>query len=120
MLVWPQMFCPQQVVEECAGSVVGAQLLDTRLSELYHPGDFLQGLKNHAGKRKHCGKFVLSGLLGHTSCGSGSVMGSTRYTMHQHHSETKFCAVAVFRRLIFLSLVAIWVWRCNRRVRSYA
>ena len=40
MLVWPQIVCPQQVVEECAGSGVGAQLLYPGLSELCHPGDF--------------------------------------------------------------------------------
>ena len=77
MLVWPQIVCPQQVVVECAGSGVGAQLLDPILSELCHPGDCLLGLKNHAGKRKQCGKFVLPGLPGRMSCGSGSGLGST-------------------------------------------
>ena len=62
VLVWPQIVCPQQVVEECAGSSVGAQLLDPGLSELCHPGDCLLGLQNHAGKRKQCGKFVLPGV----------------------------------------------------------
>ena len=119
MLVWPQIVCPQQVVEECAGSGVGAQLLGTRLSELCHPGDCLLGPQNHARKRKQCGKFVLPGLPGRMSCGSGSGMGITRYTRHQHHAEPKFCAAAVFRRLMFLSPVALWVWSCNRKVRSY-
>ena len=90
MLVWLQIVCPPQVVEECAGSGVGAQLLDPELSELCHPGDCLMGLQNHAGKRKQYGKFVLPGLPGHMSCGSVSVMGSTLYTRHQHHAETKF------------------------------
>ena len=119
MLVWPQIVCPQQVVEECSGSCVGAQLLDTGLSELFHHGDCLLGLQNHAGKRKQCGKFVLPKLPGRMPCGSGSGLGSTRYTTHQHHDETKFCAAAVFRRLMYFSPVALWVWRCNRRVRSY-
>ena len=57
-LVWPQIVCPQHVVEECAGSGVGAQLLDPGLSELCHPGDCLMGLQNHAGKSKQYGKFV--------------------------------------------------------------
>ena len=118
-LVWPQIVCPQQVVEECAGSGVGAQLLDPGLSELCHPDDCLMGLKNHAEKRKQYGKFFLPGLLVHMSCGSGSGLGSTRYTRHQHHAEPKFCAASVFRRLMFLSLVALWVWRFNLRVRSY-
>ena len=109
VLVWPQMFCPQQVVVECVGSGVGAQLLDPRLSELYHPGDSLLGLQNHVGKRKQCGKFVLPGLPGRMYCGSGSGLGSTRYTRHQHHAEPKFCAAAVFHRLMFLSPVALWV-----------
>ena len=43
-LVWPQIVCPQQVVEECAGSGVGAQLLDPGLSELCHIDDCLMGL----------------------------------------------------------------------------
>ena len=77
MLVWPQIVCPQQVVEECTGSVVGAQLSDTGLSKLCHPSDCLLGLQNHAGKRKQCGKFVLTGLPGRMSCGSGSGLGST-------------------------------------------
>ena len=62
-LVWPQIVCPQQVVEECEGSGVGAQLLDLGLSKLCHPGDCLLGLQNHVGKRKQCGKFVLPGLM---------------------------------------------------------
>ena len=52
MLVWPQIVCPQQVVEECAGSGVGAQLLDPGLSDICHRGDCLLVLQNHAGKRK--------------------------------------------------------------------
>ena len=36
-LVWPQIVCPPQVVEECEGSSVGAQLLNPGLSELCHP-----------------------------------------------------------------------------------
>ena len=111
VLVWPQIVCPQQAVVECAGSGVGAQLLDPGLSELCHPGDCLLGLQNHAGKRKQCGKFVLHGLPGRMSCGSGSGLGSTRYTRHQHHAEPKFCADAVFHRLMFLSPVELWVWR---------
>ena len=118
-LVWPRIVCPQQVVEEYAGSGVGAQLLGTGLIELCHPGDCLMGLQNHAGKRKQYGKFVLPRLPGHMSCGSGSGLGSTLYTWHKHHAEPKFCAAMVFRRLMFLSPVALWVWRCNRRVRSY-
>ena len=55
MCVWPQIVCPQQVVEECAGSGVGAQLLDPGLRELFHPVDCLLGLQNHAGKRKSMG-----------------------------------------------------------------
>ena len=55
VLVWPQIVCPQQVVEECAGSGVGAQLLDPRLSELCNPGNCLLGLKNHAGKGNSVG-----------------------------------------------------------------
>ena len=43
MLVWPKFVCPQKVVMECAGSGVGAQLLDPGLSELCHPGDFFAG-----------------------------------------------------------------------------
>ena len=74
-LVWPQILCPQQVLEECAGSGAGAQLLDTRMIKLCHPGDFLLGLQNHAGKRNQCGEFVLSGFPGHMSCGSGSGLG---------------------------------------------
>ena len=70
-----------------AGSGVGAHLLDPRLSELYHPGDCLLGLKNHEVKRKQCGKFVLPGLPGRMSCGSGGGLGSTRYTRHRHHAE---------------------------------
>ena len=101
VLVWLQIFSPQKVVEECAGSGVGAYLLDPGLSELYHPGDCLLGLQNHAEKRKQCGKFFLPGLPGCMSCGSGSGMGSTQYTKHQHHAEPKFCAVAVFHRLMF-------------------
>ena len=119
VLVWPQIVCPQQVVVECAGSGVGAQLLNPELRELCHPGDCFLGLKNHARKRKQCGKFVLPRLPGHMSCGRGSGLGSTQYTRHQHHAEPKFCAAAVFRRLICLYPVALWVWRCNRRVSSY-
>ena len=51
-LVWTQMVCPPQVVEECAGSGVGAQLLDPGLRELCHPGYCLLGLQNHAGKKE--------------------------------------------------------------------
>ena len=51
VLVWPQIVCTQQVVVECAGSGVGAQLLDPGLSKLCHLGDFLLGLQNHEGKR---------------------------------------------------------------------
>ena len=76
-LVWPQFVCPPQVVEECAGSGVGVQLLDPGLSELCRPGDFLMGLQNHAGKRKQYGKFILPWLPGRMSCGSGSGLGST-------------------------------------------
>ena len=43
-LVWTQIFCPPQVVEECVSSGVGAQLLNTGLSELCHLDDFLMGL----------------------------------------------------------------------------
>ena len=96
MLVWPQIVCPQQVAEECAGSGVGSQLLDTGLRELCHPGDCLLGLQNHAVKRKQCGKLVLPGLPGRMSCGSGSGLGSTQYTRHQHHAEPKFCALQCF------------------------
>ena len=119
MLVWPQIVCPPQVVEECVGSGVGAQLLNPGLSKLCHPDDCLMGLQNSAGKRKQYGKFVLPGLSGHMSCGRGSGLGITRYTRHQHHAEPKFGAAVVFRRLIFFSPVALRVWRCNRRVRSY-
>ena len=119
MLVLPQIVCPQQVVVECAGSGVGAQLLDPGLSELCHPSDCLLGLQNHAGKRKQCGKFVLPGFPGRMFCGSGSGLGSTRFTRHEHHAEPKFGTDVVFRRLIFLFPVVLWVWRCNRRVRSY-
>ena len=62
MLVLPQIVCPQQVVEECAGSGVVAQLLYPGLSELCNPGDCLLGLQNHEGKRKQCGKLVLPRL----------------------------------------------------------
>ena len=103
-LVWPQIVCPPQVVEECGGSGVGAQLLNPGLSELCHPDDCFMGLQNHAEKRKQYGKFVLPGLPGHMSCGSGSGLGSTLYTRHQHHVAPKFCAAVVFRRLVFLSL----------------
>ena len=89
------------------------------MSELCHPGDCSLGLQNNLGKRTQCGKFVLPGLPVFMSCGSGSGLGSTRYTRHQHHAEPKFCAAVVFRRLVFLSPVALWVWRCNQRVRSY-
>ena len=56
-LVWPQIVCPPQVVEECVGSGVGAQLLNPGLSELCHLDDCLMGLQNHAEKRKQYGKF---------------------------------------------------------------
>ena len=119
LLVWPQIVCPPQVVEECVGSGVGAQLLNPGLSELCHLDDFLMGLQNHAGKRKQYGKFVLPGLPGHMSCVSGSGLGSTLYTRHQHHVAPKFCAALVFRIRVFLSLVVLWVWQCNQRVHSY-
>ena len=119
VLVWPQIVCLPQVVEECAGSSVGAQLLNPGLSELCHPDDCLMGLKNHSGKSKQYGKFVLPGLPGHMSYDSGSGLVSTLYTRHQHHVAPKFCAAVVFRRRVFLSLEVIWVWRCNQRVRSY-
>ena len=61
VLGWPQIVYPQQVVVECAGSSVGAQLSDHGLSGLCHPGDCLLGLQSHEGKRKQCGKFVLPG-----------------------------------------------------------
>ena len=51
-LVWPQIVCPPKVVEECAGSGVGAQLLNPGLSKLCHPDDCLMGLQNHAEERK--------------------------------------------------------------------
>ena len=119
MLVWPQIVFPPQVVEEFVGSGVGAQLLNPGLSELCHPGDCLMGLQNHAGQRKQYGKFVLPGFMEHMSCGIGSGLGSTLYTSHQHHVAPKFCADVVFRRLVFLSPMVLWVWRCNQRVRSY-
>ena len=109
VLGWPQIVYPQQVVVECAGRGVGAQLSDHGLSELCHPGDCLLGMKNHAGKRKQCGKFVLPRLLGRMSCGSGSGLGSTQYTKHRHDAEPKFCAAVVFLRLMFLSPVALLV-----------
>ena len=59
------------------------------------------------------------GLLGRLSYGSGSGLGSTLYTRHQHRVAPKFCAAVVFRRLVFLSLVVLWVWRRNQRVHSY-
>ena len=118
-LVWPQIVCPQHFVEECAGNGVGAQLLDPGLSKLCHPGDCLLGLQNRAGKRKQCGKFALPGLLGRMSYGRGSGLGSTLYTRNQHYVAPKFCAAVVFRRLVFLSPMVLWVWRCNQRVRSY-
>ena len=110
VLVWPQIVCPPQVVVECAGSDVGAQLLDPGLSEICYPGDCLLGLQNNAGKRKQCGKFVLPGLPERMSCGSGSSLGSTRYTRHQHLAEPKFCAAAVFHRLMFFSR---WHYGCG-------
>ena len=61
VLVWPQIVCPQQVVEECAGSGVGAQWLDPVLIELCNPGDCLLGLQNHAGKRNSMGKYFSPG-----------------------------------------------------------
>ena len=90
VLGWLQIIYPQQVVVECAGSGVGAQLSDCGLRELCHPGDYFLGLQNHEGKRKKCGKFFLLRLPGHMSCGSGSALGSTQYTKHQHHAEPKF------------------------------
>ena len=104
---------------ECAGSGVGAQLLDPGLSNLCHPGDCLLGLKNHEGKSKQCGKVVLPRFPGRISCGSGSGLGSTQYTRHQHHAEPKICAAVVFHRLMCLFLVALWVWLCNRRVNLF-
>ena len=109
-LVWPQIVCPPQIVEECAGSGVGAQLLNPGLSELCHLGDCFMGLKNNAVKRKQYGKFVLPRLPGHMSCGSGSDLGSTLYTRHQHHVAPKFCAAVVFCRLVFLSP---WCYGCG-------
>ena len=104
---------------ECAGSGVGAQLLNHGLSELCHPGYGLMGLQNHEGKRKQCGKFVLPGLPVRMSYGSGSGLGSTQYTKHLHHAEPKFCAAVVFHRIIlFIFPVALWVWRCNQKVHS--
>ena len=100
---------------ECAGRGVGVRLSDHRWSGICHPGDCLLGLKNHAGKRKRCGKFVLPGLPGSMSSGSGSGLGSTQYTKHRHHAEPKFCAAVVFHRLMFLFPVVLWVWRCNQK-----
>ena len=114
-LVWPQIVCLQQVVEEFVGSGVGAQLLNPDLSEGCHPDDCLMGLQNHAEKRKQYGKFVLPGLPGHMSCGSGSGLDSTLYTRHQHHVAPKFWAAVVFHRRVFLSLLVLWVWRYNQR-----
>ena len=121
MLVWPQIVFPPQVVEEFVGSGVGAQLLNPGLSELCHLDDCSMGLQNHAEKRKQYGKFFLPGLLGRMSCGSGSGLDSTLYTRHQHRvaPAPKFCATVVFRRLVFLSLAVLWVWRCNQTVHSY-
>ena len=51
-LVWPQIVCPSQVVEECVGSGVGAHLLNPGLSELCHLDDCLMGLQNHVGKKE--------------------------------------------------------------------
>ena len=103
----------------CVGISVGAQLLNPGLSELCHLDDFLMGLQNHAEKRKQYGKFFLPRLLGRMSCGSGSGLGNTLYTRHQHHVAPKFCAAVVFCRLVFLSLAVLWVWRCNQTVHSY-
>ena len=103
---------------ECAGSGVGVQLSDHGLSGLFNPGDCLLGLKNHEGKSKQCGKFVLPGLPGRMSCGSGSGLGSTQYTNHRNHAEPKFWAAVEFHRLMSLFPVALWVWRCNQRVHS--
>ena len=61
VLVWPQMFYPQQVVMDCTGSGVGVRLSDHGWSGLCHPGDCLLGLKSHEVKSKQCGKFVLPG-----------------------------------------------------------
>ena len=72
-------FCPPQVVEECVGSGVGAQLLNPGLSELCLPDNCLMGLQKYAKKRKQYGKFFLPGLLGHMSCGSGSGLGRVPY-----------------------------------------
>ena len=87
---------------ECAGSGVGEQLLDPGLSELYHPGDCLMGLQNYAGKRKQYGKLFLPGFPGHMSCGSGSGLGSTRYTRHQHHAEPSFALLWCFVDYFFI------------------
>ena len=114
-----KLFFPPQVVEECVGSGVGVQLLNPVLSELCHLDDCLMGLKNHVEKRKQDGKFFLPGLLGRMPCGSGSGLGSTLYTRHQHHVAPKFCAAVVFCRLAVLSLVVLLVWRCNQTVHSY-
>ena len=80
-------------------------MLNPGLSKLCHLDDCSMGLLNHVEKRKQYGKFFLPGLLGHMSCGSGSGLGSTLYTRHQHHVAPKFCADVVFRRRLFLSLV---------------
>ena len=117
--MWPQIVCPPQVVEECVGSGVEAQLLNPGLSELCHLDDCLMGLQNHAEKRKQYGKFFLPGLMGRMSYVSGIGLGSTLYTRHQHRVAPKFCAAVVFRRRVFLSQVVLWVWRCNQRFHSY-
>ena len=44
------------------------------------------------------------------SCGSGSGLGSTQYTKHQHHAEPNFCAAVVFYGLIFYSQ---WCYGCG-------
>ena len=118
VLGWTKIVYLQQVVVECADSGVEAQLSDHGLSGLYNPGDCLLGLKNHEVKKKQSGKFVLPGLPGRMSCGSGSGLGSTQYTKHQHHAELKFLAAVLFHRLMFLFPVALWVWRCNQKVHS--
>ena len=101
VLGWPQIVYPQQVVVEFAGSGVVAQLSDHGLSGICHPGDCLLVLQNHEGKNKQCGKLVLPVYPVRMSCGSGSGLGSTQYTKHQPHADTKFCAAMVFYRLFF-------------------
>ena len=92
---------------ECAGSGAGVRLSDHGRSGLCHPGDCLLELQSHEGKRKQCGKFVLPGLPGRMSCGSGSGLVNNQYTRHQNHAEPKFCAAVVFHRLMFLFNVVL-------------